>query len=89
MQNACKRYPGVMAVNITIRNVPDAVRDELAERAMRTGRSMQEFLVRELTTLASKPSAAEAVRLARLNAETLPSMGLDHILDDLRADRRA
>ena len=77
-----------MVVNITIRNVPDAVRDELAERATRAGRSMQEFLVRELTTIANKPSASEAVRLARLNAETLPALDLHHLTDELRADRR-
>ena len=33
-----------MAVQITIRDVPDKVRDELAARAARQGKSMQEFL---------------------------------------------
>lgn len=77
-----------MAVNITIRNVPDAVRDELAERATRSGRSMQEFLVRELAVIASRPSAAEAVLRARMNAELLPPLDLRELVDDLRADRR-
>lgn len=45
-----------MGVQITIRDVPEAVRDELASRAARQGRSMQEFLRHSLETLASKPS---------------------------------
>ena len=44
-----------MAVTITIRNVPDSVRTELAARAAVKGRSLQEFLLHELIDLASKP----------------------------------
>ncbi|WP_396654373.1 FitA-like ribbon-helix-helix domain-containing protein, partial [Microbacterium sp.] len=33
-----------MSVAITVRNVPDDVRDELASRAARSGRSLQEYL---------------------------------------------
>ena len=45
-----------MAVQITIRNVPEGVRDELAARAARRRQSMQEFLRGELERIASKPS---------------------------------
>ena len=45
-----------MGVQITIRDVPEAVRDELASRAARQGRSMQEFLRHSLESLASRPS---------------------------------
>ena len=45
-----------MAVRITVRNVPEAVRDELAARAALTHKSMQEYLLGELERLASKPS---------------------------------
>jgi len=55
-----------MATNVTIRNVPDDVRDELASRAAMAGRSLQEHLLAELTALARKPSAA--VVLARIRA---------------------
>jgi hypothetical protein len=34
----------LMSVDIIIRNVPDEVRDELAGRAARQGRSLQEYL---------------------------------------------
>ncbi len=45
-----------MAVQITIRGVPEEVRDELAERAALRGQSMQKFLRRELERIASRPS---------------------------------
>ena len=45
-----------MAVQITIRGVPEEVRDELAARAALRGQSMQEYLRGELVQLASKPS---------------------------------
>ena len=45
-----------MAVQITVRNVPETVRDELAARAALAHKSMQEYLRSELTRLASRPS---------------------------------
>ncbi|RLB54082.1 MAG: hypothetical protein DRI90_20590 [Deltaproteobacteria bacterium] len=44
-----------MPVQITIRNVPTAVRNELAARAALEGRSMQEYLRGELERLAKSP----------------------------------
>ena len=43
-------------IQITIRDVPEAVRDELARRAARVGKSMQEYLRGELERLAARPS---------------------------------
>jgi len=48
MQNDCM-------TSITIRDVPEDVRDELASRARLSGRSLQEYLRAELTHLASRP----------------------------------
>ena len=48
-----------MAVRITVRNVPEAVRDELAARAALAHKSMQEYLLGELERLASKPAVGE------------------------------
>ena len=45
----------VMPVSITIREVPDEARDELAARAARSGRSLQEYLRAELVELARRP----------------------------------
>jgi len=43
-------------VQITIRDVPQKVRDELASRAALRGKSMQEYLREELVRMASRPS---------------------------------
>ncbi len=62
-----------MPVQITIRNVPEEVRDELAVRAALQRQSMQEFLRGELERIASRPSAAawlQEVRARKAVAET-------------------
>jgi plasmid stability protein len=54
-----------MSIQITIRNVPEDVRDELASRAALQRQSMQEYLRGELLRIASRPSVEawlEAVR---------------------------
>lgn len=45
-----------MPTAITIRDVPDETRDELAARAARSGQSMQQYLRAELIAMASKPT---------------------------------
>ena len=45
-----------MPVQITIRGVPEEVRDKLAVRAALQRQSMQEFLRGELERIASRPS---------------------------------
>ena len=59
MQNAC------MTTNITIRNVPEDVRDELANRASQQRQSMQEYLLGELERLTSRPSRGAWVASVR------------------------
>ena len=54
-----------MGVQITIRNVPEPVRDELAARAAREGKSSQEFLRSALESIATKPSPEQWVSTAR------------------------
>ena len=58
MQNACMP-------SITIRNVPDDVRDELAARARLSGRSLQEYLRSELAELARRPDPDVLIAGAR------------------------
>lgn len=48
----------IMAVQITIRAVPEEVRNELAARAASRHQSMQEFLRQELVRIASRPTIA-------------------------------
>ena len=54
-----------MPVQITIRDVPDEVRDALAVRAARQRQSMQGFLRRELERIAARPSVDEWLQAVR------------------------
>ena len=54
-----------MGVQITIRGVPEKVRDEIAARATRKRQSMQEFLRGELERIASRPSIDEWLETVR------------------------
>lgn len=76
-------------VALTIRNVPDDVRDELAARAARSGRSLQEYLAATLIELASRPSVEDVVARARGRvARTGSRVDVDDILAARDADRR-
>ena len=45
-----------MTTSLSVRNVPVEVRDELAARAARSGKSLQEYLLAELERLARRPT---------------------------------
>ncbi|GMA33180.1 FitA-like ribbon-helix-helix domain-containing protein [Litorihabitans aurantiacus] len=77
-----------MPVSITIRDVPDDVRDALASRAAGSGRSLQEYLKGQLADLAYRPVAAEVVVELRRRAAHLPPLEGDDLLADIDADRR-
>lgn len=77
-----------MTVSITIRHVPDRTRDVLAERASRTGRSLQEYLAGELQRLAAEPSPDDWIMAARAFAGSNSRESAARILSDLDADRR-
>ncbi|MXW94848.1 MAG: hypothetical protein F4110_09045 [Acidimicrobiaceae bacterium] len=62
-----------MGVQITIRNVPEEVRDELATRAALRRQSMQEFLREELERMASVPSREAVLERARRRVEASDS----------------
>jgi plasmid stability protein len=76
-------------VALTIRNVPDHVRDELAARAARSGRSLQEYLAAALTELASRPSVEDVLSRARARVVRTDSrVSVNDILSARDADRR-
>jgi antitoxin FitA len=78
-----------MPVNITIRDVPEKVRDELAARAASQGRSMQEFLQVTLERLAARPtpdSWLQQVRRRKRASQVKVTAG--QILNIRDADRR-
>lgn len=58
-----------MGVQITIRDVPEEVRDELASRAALQRKSMQEYLRGELERIASRPSLENWLRSVRERKE--------------------
>ncbi len=77
-----------MSVAVTIRNVPDEVRNELAARAARSGRSLQEYLRRELIELASKPSTDDWLAQLRARGGARGAqLSPDQIVSAIRADR--
>lgn len=78
-----------MGVAITIRDVPDQVRDELAGRAGRAGMSLQEYLRSMLVKMASRPAADDVVARARARVEaTGARVDAASILAARDADRR-
>ena len=77
-----------MPVQITVRNVAESVRNELAARAALRGQSMQDFLRGELERIASRPSVdlwLEGVRRRKDAAGT--RVARDRILDAWDSDR--
>ena len=78
-----------MPIQITIRDVPERVRDELAARAALQGKSMQEYLRSELERLAARPSVdawLKQVRKRKRASQTRVASG--RILKERDADRR-
>jgi plasmid stability protein len=76
-------------VAITIRDIPDDVRDELAARAARAGQSLQEYLRGVLVATAEKPTARDVVARARARVNTTGArLDVRAILAAKDADRR-
>lgn len=72
---------------LTIRHVPEEVRNTLAARAARSGRSLQEYMLREVTKLAAKPPLDQWVDEA--GGLTAVHGGMRGSIADLLADRDA
>lgn len=78
-----------MATSITIRDVPDETRDELAARAALTGRSLQEYLRSRLIELARQPEAETLVqRIRARKAVTRSTLSAEQIAAYRDEDRR-
>lgn len=78
-----------MTVSITVRDVPDEVRDELAARAALTGRSLQEYLRSTLVDIVARPDVEVLLTRVRLHKAATGSMlPADAILALKDEDRR-
>jgi plasmid stability protein len=79
----------IMATSITIRDVPDKTRNELAARAALSGRSLQEYLRAQLIELASRPDTETILARIRERKERTGSrLSADRILAHRDAGRR-
>ena len=78
-----------MSTSVTIRDVPDRARDELASRAAASGRSLQEYLRGKLIELASRPDTdAVLARIRERKARTGTHLSAAKILGHRDAERR-
>jgi plasmid stability protein len=75
-------------VTMTVRNVPDAVRNTLAANAARAGQSMQEYTLGLLIQEASRRPQTEVLAEVRARARTMPPLASAEVEAGLRADRR-
>lgn len=74
--------------SITVRDVPDEARNELAARAAGSGRSLQEYLRNELIELARRPDPqALAARIRARKGRTGSAMSAEKIVGHRDADR--
>jgi plasmid stability protein len=77
------------SVAVTVRDVPYEVRDELAARAARAGKSLQEYLRGMLIDAAGRPPVADVIARARARvAATGVRVDAESILAARDADRR-
>lgn len=78
-----------MGVQITIRGVPAAVKEELAARAALHGQSLQEFLRAELERLAGRPPVEQLLaRIVERKRAPKTRLSPKEILAHRDADRR-
>ena len=74
---------------ITVRDIPDDARDELAARAARSGRSLQEYLRARLIDMAATPDVEEVLdRIRERKRATGTRLSARKILGYRDRDRR-
>ncbi len=74
--------------NVLIRDLPDEVHRELAKRAGREGRSLQQYLTEALTRLASTPTLDDVLdRLSGLEGGHFTLADAVAALSEARAER--
>lgn len=77
-----------MPRSITIRNIPDETRNELASRAALSGRSMQEYLRTELIKIADRPDPEVLMaRVRERKKDMSDNLSVEEILRFRDADR--
>ena len=77
-----------MAVILTIPDIPDAVRDELAARAERSGRTLEEYVGRHLAALAARPDFPDVPGSGRVRGTPTQILDIAAIAAARDAERR-
>ena len=80
-------YTACMSRTIQVRDVPEDVHEVLRVRAARAGLSLSEYLRREVSGLARRPTAEEF--LARVMAREDAAVDTEQIVAALHAERDA
>jgi plasmid stability protein len=89
LHDECDAGNAFMSVQITVRDVPDRVRDELAARAAAQGKSMQEYLRAALERLASRPTVESWLQQVRRRKRAIQTrIDSEEILRNRDDDRR-
>ncbi len=73
--------------NMLVRGLPDDVHEALQQRAARSGQSLQQYLVLELTRLADRPTLEDL--LDRIDKRRGGRVGLRQAAKDIAAERAA
>ena len=71
--------------NLLVRDLPDDVHVALQQRAKREGRSLQQYVTRELTRIAQRPSLTDV--LDRIERHAGGTVGLEQAAEDLSQER--
>jgi plasmid stability protein len=71
--------------NLLVRDLPDEVHAALQQRAQRNGQSLQQYVVRELTRIAQRPTLDEV--LDRIERHRGGEVGLARAGTDLAEER--
>ena len=78
-----------MGVAVTVRDVPDEVRDEIAARAARAGKSLQEYLRAMLFDAAARAPVEDVIARARARVDATGARAdAESILAARDAERR-
>lgn len=73
--------------SILIREVPDEIRLQLKDRARSNGKSLQQYLLDELTRLAERPAMEEV--LERIGSRDSGRIDMETVIRDLDEVRRS
>ena len=72
--------------SILIREVPNELHLQLKHRAKTRGQSLQQYLLKELTALAQKPTMDEVLK--RIENRSLANVDMEIVVRDLEQGRR-